>query len=155
MSRGVNRVTLIGHLGDAPELRYTPSGTAVANLRIATSEQWTDKQTGERKEATEWHTVVMWNKLAEIAAEYLGKGAQVYVEGKLRTEKWQDKHGNDRYTTKIQADQLVMLGGGGGGRGDGQQKQANADEYRRAKEGGRVAAPASQGAADFDDDIPF
>ena len=115
MARGVNKVILIGHLGKDPQQRAMPSGKAVVNLSVATTEQWRDKQTGENKEATEWHNVVMFDRLAEIAAEYLRKGSQVYIEGKIRTRKWQDKEGNDRYTTEIVANEMSMLGGRGGG----------------------------------------
>lgn len=111
--RGVNKVILIGNLGRDPEIRYTRSGTAVANLNIATSESWTD-QNGQRQERTEWHRVVAWNKLAEIAKEYLTKGKQVYIEGRLQTRSWDDRDGNKRYTTEIRVDQMVMLGGRSG-----------------------------------------
>ena len=114
MARGVNKVILIGHLGQDPQSRAMPSGKAVVNLRLATSDQWRDKQTGENKEATEWHNVVMFDRLAEIAAEYLRKGSHVYVEGRIRTRKWQDKEGHDRYTTEIVANEMNMLGGRGG-----------------------------------------
>ena len=146
MARGVNKVILIGNLGKDPEVRYMPSGSAVANVTIATSEQWKDKNTGERQERTEWHQVVFYNRLAEIVGEYLRKGSKVYVEGSLRTRKWQDKNsGADRYTTEIIANEMQMLGG---------------------KAGGASAAPARQPAVadtgdmgppsgDFDDDIPF
>ena len=151
MARGINKVILVGNLGQDPETRYMPSGGAVTNLRIATSESWKDKQTGEQQERTEWHSVAMFNRLAEIAAEYLRKGSQVYIEGKLRTRKWQDKEGRDRYTTEVIADEMQMLGGRGGagapmaGSGGGGQQRPQ-------------SAPASQPAAavnDFDDDIPF
>ena len=117
MARGVNKVILVGNLGADPETRYMPSGKAVTNIRIATSESWKDKQTGDKQERTEWHSIVMFDKLGEIAAEYLRKGSQVYIEGKLRTRKWQDKEGKDRYTTEIIADEMQMLGGRGGGGG--------------------------------------
>ena len=117
MARGINKVILVGNLGAGPETRYMPSGSAVTNLSVATSESWKDKQTGEQKDRTEWHKVAMFNRLAEIAAEYLRKGSQVYIEGKLRTRKWQDRDGNDRYTTEIIADEMQMLGGRGGGGG--------------------------------------
>lgn len=107
----LNKVQLIGRLGADPETRYMPSGSAVTNLRIATSETWKDKQTGDWQERTEWHSVAFFGRLAEVAAEYLRKGSQCYVEGKLRTRKWQDRDGNDRYTTEIVANELVMLGG--------------------------------------------
>jgi len=107
----LNKVQLIGRLGADPETRYMPSGSAVTNVRIATNESWKDRETGERKERAEFHNVVMFGRLAEVAAEYLRKGSQCYVEGKLRTRKWQDRDGNDRYTTEIVANELVMLGG--------------------------------------------
>ena len=112
--RGVNKVILIGNLGRDPEIRYTRSGTAVATLNLATSSSWTD-QNGQRQDRTEWHRVVAWSKLAEIAKEYLAKGRQVYIEGRLQTRSWDDKDGNKRYTTEVVADQMVMLGGRGGG----------------------------------------
>jgi single-strand DNA-binding protein len=149
MARGVNKVILVGNLGRDPETRYMPSGAAVTNLRIATSESWKDKQSGEQQERTEWHSVAMFGRLAEIAAEYLRKGSQVYIEGKLRTRKWQDKNdGKDRYTTEIVADEMQMLGGRGGGSGGGM----------GASGGGREAGVDTggpSGGADFDDDIPF
>ena len=111
MARGVNKVIVVGNLGSDPDTRYVPSGSAVTNLSIATSESWKDKQTGEQKDRTEWHKVAMYGRLAEIAAEYLRKGSQVYIEGKLRTRKWQDKEGKDRWTTEIVADEMQMLGG--------------------------------------------
>src|SRR5579872_7021983 len=126
MARGINKVILIGHLGADPETRAMPSGMTVANLRLATTESWKDKQSGENQERTEWHNVALFGRLGEIAAEYLRKGSQVFIEGKLRTRKWQDKQGNDRYTTEIIADNMQMLGrtgggssGGGGGGGGG------------------------------------
>jgi len=161
MARGVNKVILVGNLGKDPEVRYMPSGGAVANVTIATSEQWKDKQTGQTQERTEWHTVVFFNKLAEIAGEYLRKGSQVYVEGSLRTRKWQDKNGQDRYTTEIVVSDMQMLGGRGAGGGGG---SANYDEPRSApaaaapsRDDGKVSsAPAPRGGFDdFDDDIPF
>src|SRR4051812_35259710 len=108
---GLNKAQIIGHLGADPETRYMPSGKAVTNIRVATSESWKDKDTGDKKEKTEWHSIVAFDKLAEIMAEYLRKGALVYVEGKLQTRKWQDKEGKDRYTTEIVASQMQMLGG--------------------------------------------
>ena len=126
MARGINKVILVGNLGKDPETRYMPNGKAVTNFSIATSESWKDKQTGEQREQTEWHNIVMYDRLAEIAAEYLKKGSQVYVEGKLRTRKWQDKEGRDRYTTEINANEMQMLGGraggGGGGMGGGESR---------------------------------
>lgn len=158
MARGINKVILVGNLGKDPEVRYMPSGAAVANVTIATSEQWKDKQTGQAQERTEWHSVVFYNKLAEIVGEYLRKGSQVYVEGSLRTRKWQDKNGQDRYTTEIIASEMQMLGGRGGGGGS----SANFDESRSApaaapsqgKGQGNAPAP-SRSFDDFDNDIPF
>ena len=119
MARGINKVIIVGNLGQDPETRYMPSGSAVTNFTVATNESWKDKQTGEQKDRTEWHRVAMFNRLAEIAAEYLRKGSQVYIEGKLRTRKWQGQDGQDRYTTEIIADEMQMLGGRGGGAGGG------------------------------------
>src|SRR3954471_274840 len=119
MARGINKVILVGNLGADPETRAMPSGTTVANLRIATSESWRDKQSGEQQERTEWHRVVLFGRLGEIAAEYLKKGSQVYIEGSLRTRKWQDKQGNERYSTEIVGNEMQMLGGRGGGAGGG------------------------------------
>lgn len=124
--RGVNKVIIVGNLGADPETRQFSNGGSVTNISVATSEQWTDKQTGEKREATEWHRISLFNRLGEIAAQYLRKGSQVYIEGSLRTRKWQDQNGQDRYTTEIRADQMQMLGGGlgGGGFGGGQTQQA-------------------------------
>jgi single-strand DNA-binding protein len=144
MARGVNKVIVVGNLGQDPETRYMPSGSAVTNLRIATNESWKDKQTGEQKDRTEWHSVAMFGRLAEIAAEYLRKGSQVYIEGKLRTRKWQDKDGNDRYTTEIIADEMQMLGSRSGG---GAPAMSDAPPAN--------APPPQQSTDDFDDDIPF
>lgn len=113
MAKGINKVILVGHLGQDPEVRYTQSGSAIANVSIATTESWTDKQSGQKQERTEWHRVVFFNRLGEIVGEYLRKGSQVYVEGALRTRKWQDKEGQDRYTTEIVASEMQMLGGRG------------------------------------------
>lgn len=113
--RGVNKAILVATLGKDPEIRYMPNGNAVANFSVATSEQWKDKQTGQKQESTEWHNIVIYGKLAEICGEYLKKGSQVYLEGKIKTRKWQDKEGKDRYTTEIVADQMQMLGGNSGG----------------------------------------
>ncbi|HSG59687.1 MAG TPA: single-stranded DNA-binding protein [Woeseiaceae bacterium] len=146
MARGINKVILVGNLGADPETRYMPSGSAVTNLSIATSETWKDKQTGEQKERTEWHKVAMFNRLAEIAAEYLRKGSQVYIEGKLRTRKWQDRDGNDRWTTEIIADEMQMLGGRGGGGGG---------SMPMSQDSGPSSPPPPAGPDDFDDDIPF
>jgi single-strand DNA-binding protein len=160
MARGINKVILIGNLGADPETRSMPSGGVVTNIRIATSESWKDKQSGEQKERTEWHAVVMFNRLGEIAAEYLRKGSQVYIEGSLRTRKWQDKEGKDRYTTEIIADEMQMLGGRGGGSGGGEGRSSGAYEggARSGGGGGGGASPApapAGGGEDFDDDIPF
>ena len=122
MARGINKVTIVGNLGNDPEVKYMPSGGAVTNISVATSESWKDKQTGQPQERTEWHRIVFFNRLAEIVGEYLKKGSQVYVEGSLRTRKWQDQSGQDRYTTEIVGSEMQMLGGrqgGGGGMGGG------------------------------------
>src|SRR5262245_40497303 len=151
MARGINKVILVGNLGKDPETRYMPSGSAVTNLRIATTESWKDKTTGEQTERTEWHAVAMFGRLAEIAAEYLRKGSQVYIEGKLRTRKWQDKtSGQDRYTTEIIADEMQMLGSKGGGAGAGSGAPARQSAVADADSG-----PPSGGGGEFDDDIPF
>ena len=156
MARGVNKVILVGTLGKDPETRYMPSGSAVTNMRIATNEQWKDKQTGEQQERTEWHSIAMFGRLAEIAAEYLRKGQQVYIEGKLRTRKWQDKEGKDRYTTEIVADEMQMLGGKGGGASAGERAPAGAAAGGGSSGGGRAAVNDSGAPpGDFDDDIPF
>jgi len=151
MARGINKVILVGNLGADPETRYMPSGGAVTNLSIATSETWKDKQSGEQKDRTEWHKVAMFGRLAEIAAEYLRKGSQVYIEGKLRTRKWQDKDGNDRWTTEIIADEMQMLGGRGGAGGGGGGGGRSADDSH----GGPGPSAPSGPDGDFDDDIPF
>lgn len=150
MARGVNKVILVGNLGKDPEVRYMPNGGAVANVTVATSEQWKDKQTGEQKERTEWHNVVFYQRLAEIVGEYLKKGSQIYVEGSLRTRKWQDKSGNDRYTTEIIASEMQMLGGRGGGGGGGSASFGGGKSAGGG--GGGDEAPFNEG---FDDDIPF
>jgi single-strand DNA-binding protein len=154
MARGINKVILIGNLGADPETRSMPSGGSVSNIRIATSESWKDKQSGEQKERTEWHTVVMFGRLGEIAAEYLRKGSQVYIEGSLRTRKWQDKEGKDRYTTEIVANEMQMMGGRGGGSGGA--APAERGEARERSYTPEPAATASgPGPGDFDDDVPF
>src|SRR5687767_2673217 len=158
MARGVNKVILVGNLGKDPETRYMPSGSAVTNLTLATSESWKDKQSGEAQERTEWHKVAMFGRLAEIAAEYLRKGSQVYIEGKLRTRKWQDKEGKDRWTTEIIADQMQMLGGRGGGGGAASEPREPRSASRQAPAEDRSAAPVDEGGGgggEFDDDIPF
>jgi single-strand DNA-binding protein len=161
MARGINKVILIGNLGKDPETRYTASGSAVTNIRIATNESWKDKQTGEQQERTEWHAVVFFARLAEIAAEYLRKGSTVYVEGSLRTRKWQDKDGQDRYSTEIVANEMQMLGGrgggaGGGGVGGGAMPEDDAGQApARRRPAAAAASGGSAPAEDFDDDIPF
>jgi single-strand DNA-binding protein len=158
MARGVNKVILIGTLGRDPEVRYMPSGAAVANVRMATNESWRDRQTGEQQERTEWHNVVCFARLGEIAGEYLRKGSKVYIEGRLQTRKWQDRDGNDRYSTEIVANEMQMLGsrGGGAGAGNAAYDQEPPSE-RPPAPGPAKAAPPSAGAGmdDFDDDIPF
>ena len=153
MARGVNKVILVGNLGQDPETRAMPSGKAVTNVRIATSDSWRDKQTGEQKEQTEWHTVVFFDRLAEIAAEYLRKGSQVYIEGRLRTRKWQDKSGNDRYTTEIVANEMQMLGSRAGGAGGEASRESARSAPRAARDPSE--APATARADELDDDIPF
>jgi len=155
----VNKVIIVGNLGADPETRYTPSGDAVTNIRVATTDKWKDKASGEMKEQTEWHRVSFWGRLAEVAGEYLKKGSQVYVEGSLRTRKWQDKDGQDRYSTEIRGDVMQMLGrreGGGAPREDaGMRAGAPRDE---AKAGADAKAPQKKPAGKFDDmedDIPF
>lgn len=147
MARGVNKVILIGNLGKDPEIRYATNGNAIANITLATSESWKDKQTGEQVEKTEWHRVVFFRRLAEIVGEYLKKGSKVYIEGKLQTRKWQDKQGQDRYTTEIVANEMQMLDSrGGGSTSFNQQAPAQAESKPQ---------PAMATADDFDDDIPF
>jgi single-strand DNA-binding protein len=181
MARGVNKVILVGNLGADPETRAMPSGSTVANLRIATSESWRDKTSGEQQERTEWHRVALFGRLAEIASEYLRKGSQVYIEGSLRTRKWQDKQGQERFTTEIVGNELQMLGGRGGGGGGG--AGGGGGGYERSSGGGGGPGGASGGRSgggggsggdpyaeyagpqggghegggkdDFDDDIPF
>jgi len=183
MARGINKVILVGNLGADPETRAMPSGSTVANLRIATSESWRDKQSGEQQERTEWHRVVLFGRLGEVAAEYLKKGSQVYIEGSLRTRKWQDKQGVERYSTEIVGNEMQMLGGRGGGGGMGAGSAGGASgsgaggpsggsssggsrgggggggndpfpEYSHSDSGGS-AGGAGGGRDDFDDDIPF
>ena len=170
---GVNKVIIVGNLGNDPEVRYSNNGAAIANISVATSDSWKDKNTGERQERTEWHRIVMFNRLGEIAGEYLKKGSKVYIEGKLQTRKWQDQQGNDRYSTEIVADQMQMLdsrgGGMGGGQGGGggfQQQGGGQNQYGGGQQqqgsgqqfgGGQPQQAPSQPApaTDFDDDIPF
>ena len=149
-SRGVNKVILIGNLGQDPEVRYMPNGGAVCNITVATSETWKDKNSGENQEKTEWHRVVMFRRLAEIAGEYLKKGSKVYLEGRLQTRKWQDQQGQDRYTTEIVADQMQMLDSRGGSADfTPAQPHSSAPQSQPAAP---QAAPADKG---FEDDIPF
>ena len=181
MARGINKVILVGNLGADPETRYTAGGAAITNIRIATSETWRDKQTGENQERTEWHRVVFFSRLAEIAGEYLRKGSQVYVEGSLRTRKWQDQSGQDRYTTEIVANEMQMLGGRGddasgratqtSGQASGQASGQGSAQggFRESSQGAARQGAARQGAAQSasqppeyqgednftDDDIPF
>jgi single-strand DNA-binding protein len=154
----VNKVILVGNLGADPETRFMPNGDAVANVRLATTESWKDKQTGEKRELTEWHRVVFYRKLAEIVGQYLKKGSSVYVEGRIRTRKWQDKEGQERYTTEIEASEMQMLGGRSGG------ASASGGEASYGGAMPSAPAPAARGAAparkapsfeDMDDDIPF
>lgn len=145
MARGVNKVIIVGTLGADPDTSYAPSGSAITKLSIATNESWKDKETGEQKEKTEWHRISMFGRLAEISAEYLRKGSQVYIEGKLATNKWQDKEGNDRWTTEIIANQMQMLGG----RPTGNAASSKSNENQQSP----PEPPA--GTDDFDDDIPF
>jgi single-strand DNA-binding protein len=184
MARGVNKVILIGNLGQDPEVRFLPSGAPVANLRLATTDTWTDKQSGQRQERTEWHTLVMFNKLAEIGQQYLKKGSKIYVEGRLQTRKWQGQDGQDRYSTEIVVNDMQMLdsrgsgdmqqGGyqgaqqpqqGGGGQQPPQQRppaaaqQGNSppqgDGQQGSRQGGSYGAPDPGSFDDFDDEIPF
>ncbi|HTT07067.1 MAG TPA: single-stranded DNA-binding protein [Steroidobacteraceae bacterium] len=162
MARGVNKVILIGHLGADPETRAMPSGMTVANLRLATTENWKDKQSGENQERTEWHSVALFGRLGEIAAEYLRKGSQVYIEGRLRTRKWQDKEGRDRYTTEIIGSEMQMLGGrgGGAGAGGGEGRASGGGTGMGGASGfsegrGGSEPPGAPPSGDFDDDIPF
>ncbi|KGQ70866.1 single-stranded DNA-binding protein [Chelonobacter oris] len=158
---GVNKVIIVGNLGNEPEIRTMPNGEAVANISVATSESWRDKNTGEMREVTEWHRIVLYRRLAEIAGEYLHKGSKVYVEGRLKTRKWQDQNGQDRYTTEIQGDSLQML--------DSRGERAQGGGYAPQQQSGGYSAPAASRPApaaqkpavqpeppiDFDDDIPF
>lgn len=161
-SKGVNKVILVGNLGQDPEVRYLPNGGAVTNITLATSESWRDKQTGETKEVTEWHRVVLFGKLAEVAGEYLRKGSQVYIEGQLKTRKWQEQPGQGRYTTEVVVNvggTMQMLGGRQGGSGGDQGGQNSGQHSGGTQQGwGQPQQPASTGReppTDFDDDIPF
>ncbi|MFI4889995.1 MAG: single-stranded DNA-binding protein [Steroidobacterales bacterium] len=155
MSRGVNKVILVGNLGADPESRSMPSGMTVTNIRIATSESWKDKSSGAQQEKTEWHHIALFGRLGEIAAEYLRKGSQVYIEGKLRTRKWQDKQGNDRYTTEIIADNMQMLGARGGGAAAAGERSGGGAPREEFDQTPPAAASGGGAKEDFDDDIPF
>ena len=152
MARGINKAIIVGNLGRDPEVRYTANGNAIANITVATTESWKDKQSGERQEKTEWHRVVFFGRLAEIAGEYLKKGSQVYIEGRLQTRKWEDKSGQERYTTEIVASEMQMLGSRGGG-ASGAPDDDYSGEARSAA--GSSGGGASGGDPDLDDDIPF
>lgn len=162
MQKGVNRVIIVGNLGQDPEVKYLPNGGAVTNITLATSESWKDKQTGEKKETTEWHRVILFGKLAEVAGEYLRKGSQVYIEGKLQTRKWQDQSGNDRYTTEIVVPQIggvmQMLGGKGGDGGNhqsgNQRTQSQTQQMQQPQ--GQQYQQSNETPDDWDNsDIPF
>lgn len=170
MARGINKVILVGHLGKDPEMRYTASGAAMANITLATTEAWKDKQTGEKQERTEWHRVVFWNRLAEVVGEYLKKGALIYVEGRLQTRKWQDQSGQDRYTTEVVgSEKMQMLGSKGDGGGSSGNSYDQSQPAQPQRQPSQQQAPQKtnpqqaeqptgqqQGAYDdFDDDIPF
>lgn len=168
MARGLNKVMLIGNLGADPEVRYTTGNSAVTNIRLATAESWRDKESGEQQERTEWHRVVFFGRLAEIAGEYLKKGSQVYIEGSIRTRKWTDKEGQEKYTTEIVANEMQMLGGraGGGGMGGGGDYEGGGNRSSgprggggsgggNARSGGSSARDQGPPPDDFDDDIPF
>jgi len=163
MARGVNKVILVGNLGADPETRYTTNGAAITNLRLATSRSWRDKNTNEMREETEWHRVVLFRRLAEVAGEYLRKGSKVYIEGSIRTRKWQDQQGQDRYTTEIVGDELQMLDSRSGGtadfgpgpsnrQGPAPQQQQQPQRAPQQPQGGAPMPPLED---DFDDDIPF
>ena len=154
MARGVNKVIIVGNLGQDPEVKYMPSGQAVCNISVATTDSWSDKASGEKQEKTEWHRVVFFRRLAEIAGEYLRKGSQVYIEGRLQTRKWQDQSGVEKYTTEIIANEMQMLGGrGGGGGASGGGFDAPTADGSSSSAPVKSAVPST--ADDFDDDIPF
>ncbi|GAA4652057.1 hypothetical protein GCM10023116_43410 [Kistimonas scapharcae] len=159
MARGVNKVIIIGNLGNDPEVRYTPSGTAICNISVATSESWKNKQTGQQEDRTEWHRIVIFGKLAEIAGQHLSKGSKVYIEGKLQTRKWQDQQGQDRYTTEIVVDingQMQMLDSVQGGQQQQQGQQQPQQRQPQQNQQRQQPQQAPQGGFDdFDDDIPF
>ncbi len=162
MARGVNKVILVGNLGKEPEVRYTTSGSAVATITLATTESWKDKNTGEKVEKTEWHRVVFFSRLAEIVGQYLHKGSQIYVEGRLQTRKWQGQDGNDRYTTEIVANEMQMLGSKSDNvsaqapvGGQNYQQPEQPQQPQQPQNTAPANAPAEPPMADFDDDIPF
>ena len=153
---GINKVILIGHLGSDPEVRYMPNGNAVANVSLATTESWKDKQTGEQQDRTEWHRLVFYRRLGEIAGEYLRKGSKLYIEGSLRTRKWQDKNGQDRYTTEIIVNDMHMLDSrGGSGTANFEQAQSNNQTAAPSSAPSVAEQAAPAGLDDFDDDVPF
>jgi single-strand DNA-binding protein len=157
MARGVNKVILLGNLGADPEKRETPSGMTITNLRLATSEQWTDKQSGEKRENTEWHRVVLFGRLGDIAAQYLSKGSQVYIEGRIQTRKWQGQDGQDRYTTEVVANDMQLIGGrggsGGGDYGGGRHEGGSGSEPSWDDRGSSGSSSGGRGIQD--DDVPF
>lgn len=167
MSRGINKVILIGNLGNEPEVRYTPTGLAIANISLATSESWTDKQTGQRQERTEWHRVIFFDRQAEIVKQYLHKGSKVYIEGRLQTRKWQDQNGVERYTTEIVSRDMQMLDGASSGGTANYQAQAPQSNYAPPQQQQQAApqsapmdsqpppAAAPNPTQNFDDDVPF
>ena len=157
MARGVNKVILLGNLGADPETRYTAGGSAVTNIRMATTDSWRDRQSGEQQERTEWHRIVLFSRLGEIAAEYLRKGSQCYIEGRIQTRKWQGQDGQDRYSTEVVASELRLLGGrGGGGAAPPREREEPRGDSRAGGESSSPpAAPKSGPPDDFDDDIPF
>ncbi len=155
MARGINKAIIVGTLGKDPETRYMPSGGAVTSIAVATNENWTDKQTGQKQERTEWHNITFFGRLAEIAGEYLKKGSQVYIEGSLRTEKWQDKQGNDRYTTKIIANEMQMLGGRPGGGSNDYSSSSQQQQQQQSQSQPQSANQPAPVDDSFDDDIPF
>lgn len=159
MSKGINKAIIVGNLGADPEVRYTPGGNAVANISVATSESWRDKQTGELQEKTEWHRIVLFNRLGEIAGEYLKKGAKVYIEGRLQTKKWQGQDGQDRYTTEIIANEMQMLdglgGAGGGERGQASRPAAAPAQERSSRPAPAAPAPHYGQGSFYNDEVPF
>ncbi|GJL82942.1 MAG: single-stranded DNA-binding protein [marine bacterium B5-7] len=160
MARGINKAIIVGNLGKDPEVRYSANGSAITNITVATSDSWKDKTTGEQQERTEWHRIVFFNRLAEVAGEYLKKGSQVYIEGRIQTRKWQDQSGQDRYTTEIVASEMQMLGSrGGAGGGDSSfnqdQPRQRAAAGQTNKGGGSSQSGSGADFDEFDDDIPF